>query len=164
MKQTNLQTLGIDLFNPAFCGETIRRVIKGFEKYSDGRKFPFELTPIALALLLHRSTRDQISTTQRKTLNVWISDRPYLKIGFGKRISNYEDYFKESIIFLLRVENIKINSDCEIELIKTKFKGLKNHKIDGHIDSIFKKAEKVGKWFAEIGNTKQIFVTLGIKP
>ncbi|MEE4577550.1 three component ABC system middle component [Paenibacillus polymyxa] len=151
-----------NLLNPAFCGEIIRRCIR---KYYENTEVPFQYSLIFLILpiVLHRGTREKIQSSTRKQMHVWIQENQKVRIGFAARAKNLVPVTKETLAFLMQLKAIHINKDGSIKITKYKKTNLASHN-DGEIADILKKAETIGKWFANAGTTSTIYTMWGVKP
>lgn len=150
-----------NLLNPAFCGEILRLSIKAYNKESE-KGFPFALSFLILPILLNKETRDNLPKTATKKFYEWLEDNVQVKINLANQIKNLTPYTRESLLFLIYHEKLKIN-----DIGKLEFTGSKQKKIDYSIDEIkeiFKKANMIGKWFAKTGDIKTIYALVGIKP
>src|SRR6266699_1933084 len=64
-----------NLFNPAFCGEILRRCISSYQQ-TNSLPLPYPLLFLVLPIILHRDTRERISPRQRLTLHAWLQKHP----------------------------------------------------------------------------------------
>lgn len=149
------------LLNPAFCGRLLYATIKAYSEKIN-QAFPFPLIYLVLPLVLHKETRNNISS--RTQLLLWVQKNPQLLIDFSKRARELVPITNESIEFLLQTKRIvlTLNGDLEIPantrvLSKTKF-------VDDEISECIKKSEHIAKWFAETGKVETIYIELGVRP
>ena len=151
-----------NLFNPAFCGECLRRTIYVFNNTSD-QYFPYPLSFLVLPIVLHKATRELISPNSRERLHVWLQSNQRARIGFTERARSLVDITNESIKFLL------LNGIVEVENEGT-FKVTKNPRpirtVSRHEEVLdcFRKAEIVGRWLARGGTIENIYTMWGIMP
>ena len=149
------------LLNPAFCGRIIYTVVRQYN-LSSKQSFPFPLVYLILPLILHKKTREKISS-RTKLLN-WIQTNPDLLIGYAQRASSLIEITNEAIEFLLQTGIIKITDNAELK-INFKIKGLSKTKyIDNEIKDCLNKSEHVGKWFANTGKVETVYIGLGVRP
>ena len=149
------------LLNPAFCGRLIYTVIKQFNTVSN-RAFPFPLIYLILPLVLHKNTRDTISSKTK--FLVWTQEHPELLIGYGTRAKELIEIANEAVEFLLQTNTLLINDKAELE-VNTTLKGLSKTKfVDEEIKQCLTKSEHVGRWFANAGKVETIFIGLGVRP
>lgn len=145
------------LLNPAFCGRLIYTVVRQYNLISN-QSFLFPLIYLILPPILHRKTREKISS-RVKLLN-WIRQNPDLLIGFAQRTSNLIEITNEAIELLLQTGIIKVTNNAELE-VNSMIKGLSKTKfVDDEIKDCLKKSEYVGKWFANTGKVETIYIGL----
>lgn len=149
------------LLNPAFCGEIIRRFINEYQKVknTDGG-ISFQLVFLVLPMVLHKQIRENLPKTSGKNFFAWIEENQQVKMILPNLIKRTVSYTKESLMFLLMYEIIKINELGEIVVIEKP----KSVKESNEVSECYKKAELVGKWLANSGSSQSIFINLGIKP
>jgi hypothetical protein len=149
------------LLNPAFCGRLIYTAIRKYNLVSQ-QALPFPLVYLILPLVLHKSTREKISS--RTKLLVWIQQNPELLIGFAHRAKEMVKITNEAVEFLLQTKVIVIDDDAKLK-INTTVKGLsKSRFVDNEIKQCLIRSEYVAKWFANTGKVETIFIGLGVRP
>lgn len=151
-----------NLLNPAFCGEIIRIMIKAYKSETE-KAFPFELTFLVLPLVLHKQSRDSLPSTTSKNFYEWLEENTMTKIHLVNKIKSLVSYTREAILFLIYHEAININNDGELDFIAYRKSSL-SYINDEEIQTIYKKAQMLGKWLGKAGNTKTIYAAIGIKP
>jgi hypothetical protein len=149
------------LLNPAFCGRLLYNAIRTYNVEAK-RAFPFPLIYLILPLVLHKNTREKISS--RTQLLVWIQKFEYLLIGFPKRAKQLVPITNESIEILLQSNLITISSAGELEFNAKKQALSKTRFTDDEIKECITKSEHIAKWFAKAGKAETIYVSLGVRP
>jgi hypothetical protein len=149
-------------FNPAFCGEVLRRCINSYHQ-TNSLPFPYPLIFLVLPIVLHRNTRESISPRQRLTLHAWLQRYPDLRIGFAERASELILITKEALIFLLQVDAVRF--DDQAGLISQPYRKVPIVGQDeGEIADCYRKADMVGRWFARAGTVTTIYAMWGVRP
>lgn len=149
------------LLNPAFCGRILYTTIRKYNEVSK-RSLPFPLVYLILPLILHKYTREQISS--RTKLLVWIQQNPELLIDFSDRASDLVQITNEAIELLLQTKTVKLTDQAGLEINST-IRGLNKSKFtDDEIRACLNKSEHVAKWFASSGKVETIFISLGVRP
>lgn len=148
------------LFNPAFCSLVIYHVILEYQRKAK-REFPFTLVYLILPIVLHKSTRERINS--RTNMVVWIQRYPDVLIGFPSRAKSLVPFANEAVEFLLQ-QNILEIEHSELSVVKTLSKAKINAITDQEILECYKKAEHVGRWFAQMGAEENIYAVWGVKP
>lgn len=151
-----------NLLNPAFCGEVIRRSVTKYYQNTDV-PFQYPLLYLILPIVLHRATREQFPFSSRKQMHVWLQENQNVRIGFANRAKQLVPITEESVTFLMQLNALLIDNHGNIEVPKYRKLKLKGHN-DGEIADIMKKAEIVGKWFANAGTVPTIYTMWGVKP
>ncbi|SFJ42626.1 three component ABC system middle component [Olleya namhaensis] len=151
-----------NLLNPAFCGEILRRFIKGYNDKSDN-KASFILCFIVLPLVLHKETREELPKTTANHLLTWIDSKDALFINFPNRVKDMKPYTKEALMFLLNQEAIFFNEESKIETVSFRKKKFNGEGIE-EVEEILKKAEFLGKWLTKSEDIKTLFSFLRITP
>ena len=149
------------LLNPAFCGRLLYSTIRTYCLEVD-RAFPFPLVYLILPLVLHKKTREKISS--KTQLLVWIQRHEYLLVGYAKRTEQLIAITNEAIELLLQSDLIAITSSGELELRNAKQALSKTKFADDEIKECINKSEHIAKWFAKAGKTETIYVSLGVRP
>lgn len=147
--------------NPDFCGELIYSAIKEYEKQTS-RGLPFSLLFLILPIVLHKATRDKI-TTSRTHMSVWLHKEPQVKINFSQRANNLIEITLESYRFLYKCKIISINKNSKISTVN-KLKRSKHNKPEAEIKECINKAKIVSRWFARNDDIETIYAMWGVKP
>ena len=158
----NRTAIVANLLNPAFCGEILRRFIKGYNDKSEN-EVSFLLCFIVLPIVLHKETREQLPKTTNTHLLTWIDSKDALFIDFPDRAKDMKEYTKEALMFLLNQKAIIFNDKSKIETMsfrKKKFSGEDTQEAE----EILKKAEFLGKWLVKAEDIKTLFSFLRITP
>ena len=145
------------LLNPAFCSSIIYHVILEYQKKAK-RGFPFTLIYLILPIILHKSTRERI--TSRTNMVVWIQRSPDVLVGFSERAKSLVPFANESVEFLLQQKILQITNG-ELSVVKTLSKSKIDAIADLEIHECYNKAENVGRWFAQMGAEENIYAAWG---
>lgn len=150
-----------NLLNPAFCGRILYTTVSEYQLKTDS-SFPFPLIYLILPLVLTESIRNVISS--RTQLTNWVQKHPELLVGFGRRAGSFVTTTNEALEFMLQTEFLILTDDGKLSLNKQKRKISKSKYIDPDIKECLKKAEHVGRWFADTGKVETIYICLGVRP
>jgi hypothetical protein len=151
-----------NLLNPAFCGEIIRRCIKGYQKRTE-QTFEYPLLYLILPIVLHRGTRDKINPRSKNKMHTWLQENQDVRIGYANRAKRLVPITREAVQFLICQNALEIDSGGGVIIPSYRRKNIEGHNY-GEIADIFKKAEVVGKWFSNSGTTSTIYTMRGVKP
>lgn len=148
------------LLNPAFCGEIIRRCIERYEEVAS-QAFPFPLIYLILPIVLHTKTRVTISSERQ--LHVWLQSHEDIKVGFADRTRQLIPVTKEAMIFLLQVNSIAFDDQARLNTVRYRRHVPLSQK-EGEIESCYKAADVIGRWFARAGSVTTIYALWGVRP
>lgn len=148
------------LLNPAFCGEVLRRCIEEYEKIAS-QPFPFPLLYLILPIVLHKRTRETI--VSQRQLHVWLQSHEEVKIGFADRTRQLLPFTREALLFLLQVNAVSLDEHAQLNIIHYRRKTPSSQK-EGEINSCYRAASMVGRWFARTRSVTTIYALWGIRP
>ena len=148
------------LLNPAFCGEIIRKCIERYEEVAS-QPFPFPLVYFILPIVLHTKTRETIGSERQ--LHVWLQSHEDVKIGFADRTRQLIPITKEAIVFLLQVNAIAFDDQARLSAVPYRRRIPQSQK-EGEIESCYKAADVIGRWFARAGSVATIYTLWGVRP
>ena len=147
--------------NPAFCSRLLYSTINAYTVECN-RSFPIPLVYLVFPLLLHRKTREAIST-KTQFIN-WVHNNEYLLIDFADRAKSLVPIVNEALEYLLHSNHIVFSPNAEI-LISHTIKSLSKTKFaEEDVKTCIDKGESIGKWFARTGRVETIFSALGVRP
>lgn len=141
------------LFNPAYCGKILYFTIRKYNGVSKKGNFPFALIYLVLPILLYPQSIEKINIKTR--FSKFVNDNPELFINFAERTKNLITITNEAVEFLMAGKVININQDATFNCVE---------KIKKTKEEIVKKAEAIGKMFANAGTVNVIYLMLGVKP
>lgn len=147
-------------FNPAFCGELIYYVLEEYQKINN-KGLPFLLLPLVLPVVLHKDTRDTMSSS-RTHMSVWLHQNSEVKINFADRVSNLLEITLETYAFLIYYNVIEIKNGSLF--LKNKLIKRKSIELHEETKDCIDKAKIVGRWFAKNKDVSTIYFMWGIKP
>jgi hypothetical protein len=151
-----------NLFNPAFCGEVLRRAI-GIYNGNSQNTFPYPLVFLVLPIVLYRKTREVISPRTQEQLHVWLQNNPSVRVGFAERAKSLVPITNESLNFLLQINNVILDDTAGL-CLRYNLRQIRPPLGDEEIRDCFKKGEIVGRWFARAGSVANIYTMWGVKP
>jgi hypothetical protein len=149
-----------NLLNPFFCSVVIYYTAFEYQK-KKGAPMPFTLVYLILPIILHKNTRERINS--KTNMIVWLQKYPDVLIGFHERARDLVLFTNEAIEFLIQGEIITLQKAyLNINKILSR-SGMKNFD-DTETLECFKKAEHLGRWFAQISIEENIYIAWGVKP
>ncbi len=153
----------VDIFamlNPALGAVIIRKFLDGFEEIKEDGCF-LDICYLILPIILSKKNNKTFGGTNKKTgLITWISRNSNIKVDLELQIKNTVEYSKESIIFAIQKNIILIDSNGNLFANKNlKLKSSKNR----NMKLMFSNSNRIGYWFGEMKEEKDIFYYLGVK-
>lgn len=149
------------LLNPAFCGRILYTTIDTHSKTAD-KALPLPLIYLILPLILHRATRERISSRTR--LLLWVQTNSQFLMDFPKRVRDLVPITNEAMELLLLSGKIELTSNGDLEIVKTAKSLSKTKFTDDEVRACLTKGEHVGKWLAKSGTVETIYIILGVRP
>jgi hypothetical protein len=134
------------------------------ERYEEDilQPFPFPLVYLILPIVLHTKTRGTIAS--EKQLHVWLQAHEEVKIGFADRTRQLIPVTKEAIAFLLQVNAIICDDQARLSTVHYRRQHVPQSQREGEIESCYKAAVVIGRWFARVGSVTTIYALWGVKP
>lgn len=151
------------LFNPAFCGEVLRRASAAYFDTS-GRGLPYPLTFLVLPIVLHRHSRESIPLRVKEPMHAWLKNHQDVRVGFAERARQLVPITKEAVTFLLQVGAVTVGEDAGIQPVSGLVRKFSLGSASDEVEDCFNKAVLVGRWFARAGTPTTIFTMWGVKP
>lgn len=151
-----------NLLNPAFCGELIRRCADSYYEETN-KPVPYVLLFLMLPIILHKTTRDSLPKTSRKSLHEWLEKNQFVKIGFVDRCQQMVPFVKEALMFLLQNNAIEFDEKGNISVLKFQMKKI-NEMHATEINECYNKSKLIGKLLAKSGKPETIYSLFGVKP
>jgi len=152
------------LLNPGFCANLLWHAAHG---YSDGGTgaLSFEESFLILPFVLHRETREGLPRSIRTSLAVWLDENPLARGRVASRARLLVPFTKESLIFggvhgFIRFDGAKLQA--EMAWRKAVNQVLKDSSEE--VRDCAKRAQFVGKWFAQAGSTTTVLSLMGVRP
>lgn len=151
-----------NLFNPAFCGEILRRSVKAYNDNSS-TSFPYAFSFLVLPILLHKSTRERMPRSTRSYLFAWVEENDDLFFDFSRRAKNMVPHTKEAIMFLMQNQLIELDDKGGLLNSNIRLKSMKGDDLLEY-QEIMKKAEMLGKWLSQNPNINSVYSFFRITP
>ena len=152
------------LLNPGFCATLLWQAARGYADVGTGA-LSFEEAFLVLPFVLHRETREALPRNRRTSLAVWLNENPLVRGRIANRARFLVPFTKEGMSFggvhgLLRIDHGQLHAD---ETWRRSVE--RSLKISSEeVRECAKKAEFVGRWFAQAGSTRTVFVLMGVRP
>jgi hypothetical protein len=158
MEQWSERTPAVaDLLNPALIATVIAAAASKYESRG-GSPMPFELSFLAVPLVLHRATRIALPRRVDSHLAKWVTAHEILAAGFGARAKALVEPVREGLRFGLRSGAIDFDGGSITGHLRSRTPAR-----IGDIAEIVNKAGFVGQWFTQIESSATAFALLGVE-
>ena len=152
------------LLNPGFCANLIWHAARGYAGDRNSA-LSFEESFLVLPFVLHRETREGLPRSTRTSLAVWLEENPLARSRVTSRAQMLIPFTKEALAFggvhgFIRFEEEKLHA--EMAWKKAVNRALKAS--SDEVKSCMKRADFIGKWFAQAGSAATIFALIGVRP
>lgn len=153
------------LFNPAFCASLTYEFTKAFER-ERSIGVPLPLVPIALAVALHPTSRQNLPGSTITVLYEWLQKNNHLLVGFADRVENILPRVLEGVQFGILHQTLTFGDGYFLKL------GIKRASftpkfLDGSTNEmreIVDKTRFLGRWFVKAGTENSIMSSWGVMP
>lgn len=150
--------------NPGFCVNLIWNAARGYTSETGGA-LSFEESFLILPFVLHRETRERLPRTSRTSLAVWLEENPLARNRIAGRARSLVPFTKEALTFgglhgFIRFKEGKLHAE---ETWKNEVSQALKESSD-EVRACIKRADFIGKWFAQTGDASTVFALIGIRP
>ncbi|WP_298511029.1 three component ABC system middle component [uncultured Kordia sp.] len=157
-----MNKISIDVFaetNPAFCSLIIFNFCKGY--HSEAKLgVPFPLLILPLPLVLSYEIEKTFRGTNIKTgFFRWIENNPEIQLNLTSRINESNEFLKPAIEFAIFKKTLHLDSSGLLIPIEKNVG--KNKSLE--LESLFKSADRLGKWLGQVNSIKTIYNHLGLQ-
>jgi len=152
------------LLNPSFCAIILWYAAQAYGSSCD-RALSFEESFLVLPLVLHRKTRERLPRSVRTSLAVWLDENPLVQRGVASRARVLVPFTKGALTFggvhgLIRIAEGKVFANSHFKkAISEALKGTSDE-----VRACAKRAEFLGRWFAQTGAGITVFALMGVRP
>jgi len=151
------------LLNPAFIGATIWSCARGYVGI-DERGLPYALAFVAVPIVLHKATREDLPSTTRTSMASWLGENPRALVGFADRARALVPLVKEAILFASNGAMVSFHEGRLIAADRPRSMAGFEREATDEVKACIKKAELVGKWFARSGDYTTVAALWGVAP
>lgn len=162
---TRRPTEEANLFNPSFLCALMHEYLKEFSKDNNEGASIFLIT-LALAIVLHRSSRDRLPYSTVTPIYAWIQQNEDLLVGFAPRAKNIGPYVREAAMFGLASTTLQSSKGWFFLPGEKKALFGKTFIEETTIEmkNIIERTRFVGRWMAKSGSEVSIAAALGVRP
>lgn len=152
------------LLNPAFCACLLWHAAHG-RTSSDLGPLTIEEAFLVLPLVLPTATRESLPSTLRTSLPIWLENNPIEQRRVAGRCQTLVPFTRTALTFggahgFLRFEGLQLYASIDwSRAIRQTLR-----KVSVEVRACAVKAEFVGKWFANAGNSTTVLALMGVRP
>jgi hypothetical protein len=145
-------------FNPGYLGVLVYSVVKAYNAVNGGMSFALAFPAVAMAL--HPDIRGTLPRSTATRFSKWLRDNPELRTALFSSTRSLVPQVKEAVLTSLRSDWVSAENGRLIAAAN----GPPISKSDKIFDDDRKAAAFVGKWFANVGDDKEIYQQIGVRP
>lgn len=148
--------------NPAYYAWALTSFTNAYQTIQTaGPDLP--LAYISLPIALSGDLSAAFGGTNRKTgLLEWLERSPQVQIGLAERVNASTEFVTTGLRFACFVRAVELTREGRLQLGATPPKLSARSGIDGEVTQAFKRAERLGYWFAMAGSTRNLFDIMGL--
>ena len=152
------------LMNPAFLAALLYFAVQGYEGET-GKGLPFSLAFLIPPVVLVKLFRLALPNRRDSSLATWLQNHVDFRLQFGDVVSSLIPVVREGILFAANKGVLSVTEGR----IEEKSKLLNGYnsiiaKNTEEFKEILKKAQFVGRWYANSGSEQTIFALWGVRP
>jgi len=152
------------LLNPGFCANLLWHAASGYAGDGDGA-LSFEESFLVLPFVLHRETRETLPRSSRTSLTVWLDENPLARGRVTSRARLLVPFTKEALTFggvhgFIQLDGGKLRADATWTRVVNRALTVSSDEVKG----CAKRADFIGKWFAQTGNAATVLALIGVRP
>lgn len=152
------------LLNSAFCTNLLWHAARGHSAV-ESDALPFEEAFLVLPFVLDRKTREALPRDTRTSLAVWLESNPLARGRIADRAQLLVGFTKEALSFggfygLIAISEGRIRASAAWQQAVRRSLS----KASNEVRECAKKAEFVGRWFAQTGTAPTVFALIGVRP
>lgn len=153
----------VALFNPAYISRILNSAVTDYEKAID-RAMPVELAFLAVPLVLHKPTRDNLPTNASSQMHAWIREHPRQVAGVDKRVVGMRPFVGMGIRFGL-LHGVLTSSGRRIGAGAVKRRPRGHVELESaEVQTCLRMAAFLGRWFARQPDDATVLALWGLRP
>ncbi len=152
------------LLNPGFCANLLWHAASGYTRDGDSA-LSFEESFVVLPFVLHRDTREALPRSGRTSLAAWLDDNPLARGRVTSRARLLVPFTKEALAFggvhgFICFDGGRLRAEAS-------WKRAVKRALAASSDEVrdcAKRADFIGKWFAQAGSAATVLALIGVRP
>jgi Family of unknown function (DUF6521) len=151
------------LLNPAFLAALIWSCTEGYNSIN-AQGMPYPLSFIAMPIVLHKSTRENLPRAISTSLAAWLGENPQVHIRFAERATSLVPLVKEGMLFGVNGQMLNVSSSRIAAATRPSSMARFLRESSDEVRDCMAKAKFVGRWFASSGDYTTVMTLLGVMP
>ena len=151
------------LMNPAFIAVVVHYGVHGFEQET-GLGMPYALPFLVPPVVMVENTRALLPRRKDSSLAAWLQDHPDIRLRFSNIATSMVPVVREGLLFASSKGLISFTCDRIKAVPLPRGSGPIITANTQEFQEILKKANFVGKWYANSGSTETIMALWGVRP
>ncbi|MBD1919434.1 MULTISPECIES: three component ABC system middle component [Cyanophyceae] len=151
------------LLNPAFLASLIWACADGYGSVNE-QGMPYPLLFVAMPVILHKVTRENLPRSISTSLAAWIGENPHVHVRFTERAISLVPLLKEGVLFGANGQIIEVSNSFIIAAPRPRTMTRFLAQSSDEVRTCMLKAKFVGKWFASNGDYVTVMALWGVAP
>ena len=153
----------VALFNPAFLTRLLHAAASDYEKAVE-RAMPVALAFLAVPLVLHKPTRDDLPTHASSQMQAWIREHPRHMARLDARVVAMRPFIGVAVRFGLQ-HGVLTSADGRLGAGTVKRRPRGHAELESaEVQTCLRAAGFLGRWFARQPDTATLLALWGLQP
>lgn len=153
----------VALFNPAFLARTLLATVNDYERAA-ARAMPVPLAFLAIPLVLHRPTRNDLPTHASSQMQTWIREHPRHMAQLDRRVLGMRPFIGLAVRFGVQ-HGVLTSADGHVGAgtVRRRPRGYSDLE-SAEVHDCLRVASFLGRWFARQADTATLLALWGLQP
>jgi hypothetical protein len=153
----------VALFNPAFLARILHAAASDYEK-TVKRAMPVALAFLAIPLVLHKPTRDDLPTNAASQMHAWIREHPRHMARLDTRVVGMRPFVGVAVRFGVQ-HGLLTSADGRLGAGSVKRRQRGHTDLESvEVQTCLRVASFLGRWFARQPDTATLLALWGLRP
>jgi hypothetical protein len=153
----------VALFNPAFLARILHAAASDYEK-AVGRGMPVALAFLAVPLMLHKPTREDLPTHASSQMQAWIREHPRHMARLDTRVVGMRPFVGVAVRFGVQ-HGVLTSADGRLGAGSVKRRPRGHAELESaEVHTCLHVASLLGRWFARQPDTATLLALWGLQP
>lgn len=153
----------VALFNPAFLARLLYAAASDYERAAE-RAMPVASAFLAVPLVLHKPTRDDLPTHASSQMQAWIREHPRHMVRLDTRVVGMRPFVGVAVRFGVR-HGVLTSADGGLGAGRVKRRPRGHTELESaEVQTCLRVASFLGRWFARQPDTATLLALWGLQP